>query len=444
MEIVPAEEGPCDHDDAGSSSLSPEISSSSSLPEDQVQIMIDACWNGRMHIVQQCLAVNPLYARQQLHSTGQSPLMAAASSGNHALCLHLLEAGAPWNAVDRKGQCAGNYASDHNHQSVVDLLVEWAVRSELILGQIERSQRCTREEEEQKEDEAPLLPIEHQSSTKPDYLRQRLQYTPDGRALLDADRDAVMMEWERPLMNAHAQILMEEESSLSSSSSSLDGGSTNPSTAVPPVVRVGKRVLNVGFGMGIVDTALQSWNPSLHIIIEAHPDVYNRMIHDKWDQKHNVRICFGKWQDVLPQLILEQVVVDGIFYDTVRCLFVLGRSFLPFRRKKCASYRAMKVKPRRDCSSITNQHIALLGLRLSPFSSFCICDAVRGTLHGFGRFSYANDPSIVQTTWHIFLLQWISTGQCFFSRCGMSMRPIAIGTIGIGGRILSMRNPSQR
>ena len=119
-----------------------------------------------------------------------------------------------------------------------------------------------------------------------------------------------MMEWERPLMKAHAQILMEEQSSSSSSSSS---------TTVPPTV--GKRVLNVGFGMGIVDTALQAWNPSLHIIIEAHPDVYNRMIHDQWDQKPNVRICFGKWQDVLPQLISEQVQVDGIFYDTVSLSF---------------------------------------------------------------------------------------------------------------------------
>jgi protein arginine N-methyltransferase 2 len=32
-----------------------------------------------------------------------------------------------------------------------------------------------------------------------------------------------------------------------------------------------KRVLNVGFGMGIIDTALQEYQPSLHIIIEAHP-----------------------------------------------------------------------------------------------------------------------------------------------------------------------------
>jgi protein arginine N-methyltransferase 2 len=131
-------------------------------------------------------------------------------------------------------------------------------------------------------------PVEHEPCTKPDYLRQRLQYTADGQALLDSDKDAVMMEWERPLMEAHAQILMEHA----------------------------KTVLNVGFGMGIVDTCLQQRSPDLHIIIEAHPDVHQHMIDQQWDKKPNVRICFGTWQDVIPQLIREGVVVDAIFYDT--------------------------------------------------------------------------------------------------------------------------------
>jgi type IV protein arginine methyltransferase len=141
------------------------------------------------------------------------------------------------------------------------------------------------------------LPVEQQPSTKPDYLRQRLQYTEDGKALLDQDEDAVMMEWERPLMKAHAHIMMENGQ---------------------------KRVLNVGFGMGIIDSALQELQPELHIIIEAHPDVYKRMLVDRWDQRPNVRLCFGRWQEVIPVLIAEKVEVDSIFYDTVRCLL---RSF---------------------------------------------------------------------------------------------------------------------
>ena len=252
--------------------------------------MIEAC-SGNVSLVHQLVAENPLYASQQDPATGQSPLMAAATLGNGPLVEFLLQAGAPWNAVDRNGQCAGNYATDHNHWGVVNLLVDWGVRAELILGAVERETRNLLGYT------APAsagigvpssIPVEHEPCTKPDYLRQRLQYTPDGNALLDADHDAVMMEWERPLMQAHAQILMEHS----------------------------KSVMNVGFGMGIIDTILQEYNPDLHIIIEAHPDVYKHMVSQNWDKKPNVRLCFGKWQDVIPQLIQEGVTVDSVFYDT--------------------------------------------------------------------------------------------------------------------------------
>lgn len=268
-----------------------------------VQAMLDACFTGKMHVVQQLIAENPLYACQQDQQTGRSPLMAAAACGNLALCQHLLEAGAPWNAVDRQGQCAGNYATDNEHWGCVNLLVDWGVRSELILGMIERQTRPQDTNFTQATTDESR-PVQQEPSTKPDYLRQRLRYTSDGKALLDEDKDAVMMEWERPLMNAHAQILME--------------GAGSDATKR-------RSVLNVGFGMGIIDSALQELQPSLHIIIEAHPDVYQRMLAGGWDKKPNVRICFGRWQDVLPKLIQEGVVVDGIFYDTV-----CGDSFLEF------------------------------------------------------------------------------------------------------------------
>jgi protein arginine N-methyltransferase 2 len=103
--------------------------------------------------------------------------------------------------------------------------------------------------------------------------------------------DAVMMEWERPIMEAHASVL-------------THGGIS------------GKRVLNVRFGLGIVDTALQSHDPSLHVIIEAHPTVYAKMMSDGWDMKPNVIIRFGRWQDEMPKLIAEGGKFDGVFYDT--------------------------------------------------------------------------------------------------------------------------------
>ena len=36
-------------------------------------------------------------------------------------------------------------------------------------------------------------------------------------------------------------------------------------------------MLNVGFGLGLVDTAIQSNNPRSHTIIEAHPDVLRKV-----------------------------------------------------------------------------------------------------------------------------------------------------------------------
>jgi len=40
------------------------------------------------------------------------------------------------------------------------------------------------------------------------------------------------------------------------------------------------------------------------------------MIKDGWNQKPNIKLCHGKWQDVVPQLIQEGVQLDGIFFDT--------------------------------------------------------------------------------------------------------------------------------
>ena len=58
--------------------------------------------------------------------------------------------------------------------------------------------------------------------------------------------------------------------------------------------------------------AIQSHQPRSHTIVEAHPQVHARMLARGWDTKPGVRIVFGRWQDVLPQLGRY----DGIFFDT--------------------------------------------------------------------------------------------------------------------------------
>ena len=96
-----------------------------------------------------------------------------------------------------------------------------------------------------------------------------MRYDAASTLLLDDDGDAVMMEWERPLMNAHASVITQNETK-------------------------GRRVLNIGFGLGIIDSALQKHEPSLHVIVEAHPTVYERMKEEGWGRRENVRVCFGR------------------------------------------------------------------------------------------------------------------------------------------------------
>ncbi|EFJ40778.1 hypothetical protein VOLCADRAFT_69095 [Volvox carteri f. nagariensis] len=202
---------------------------------------------------------------------GVSPLMKAAEGGHIVVLSALLQSGAPWNAQDKHGYCAGEYAMGSGHQEAVDLLLDFAVQVELVLGALERY-ICDM--------------IYMYAAPNSGYLTQKLVYR--GEQLLDADGEAVMMGWERPLMVRHAE---------------RDGGGG------------GGRVLNVGFGLGIVDTEIQSHKPERHTIVEAHPDVYEHMVRKGWAERPGVRILKGRWQDVLPELLAE-APYDGIFFDT--------------------------------------------------------------------------------------------------------------------------------
>ncbi|CAI5509024.1 unnamed protein product, partial [Closterium sp. Naga37s-1] len=88
---------------------------------------------------------------------------------------------------------------------------------------------------------------------------------------------------------------------------------------LPPSLSLqGGDILNIGFGMGIIDTAIAArigqseGGIRSHTIVEAHPDVIARMKGEGWHEKEGVRVVEGRWQDVLPQL----GQYDGIFFDT--------------------------------------------------------------------------------------------------------------------------------
>ena len=87
------------------------------------------------------------------------------------------------------------------------------------------------------------------------YLSSRLEYTPSGDRLVDTSSQlAVMMDWEKPLMEQHAEWICFAD---------VD----------PSKKPISMRTLNVGFGMGIADEAIMNHSPAHHTIIEAHPQV---------------------------------------------------------------------------------------------------------------------------------------------------------------------------
>ena len=77
-----------------------------------------------------------------------------------------------------------------------------------------------------------------------------------------------MMAWETPLMEAHAAW----------------------------VCSYGGRVLNIGHGMGIVDTAIARHVPRCHVICEAHPTVQAHA--DEFAARSDAHIVHGR--NVLP------------------------------------------------------------------------------------------------------------------------------------------------
>ena len=242
-----------------------------SIPAEAVASLHAAAAAGDAARVRDIIRSGKCPAHAQENEKGLSALMIAAAGG-HDECVHeLLVAGAPWNAIDRSGRCAGNHALDAGHQHIVDALVDAAVRAELLLGAAQRGTQLAAAK----------------AAESDEYLSRNVRY--EGDTLFDEANDGVMMEWERPLMEEHARRL-------------CAGG--------------GKDVLNVGFGMGIIDTAISALAPRSHTIIEAHPGVLAKMRADGWHARPRTRVCEGRWQAALQQLIAEGVQFDGIFFDT--------------------------------------------------------------------------------------------------------------------------------
>ena len=154
--------------------------------------------------------------------------------------------------MDKNNESPGCLARRLGQTELYEAIKMSGVYAEILLNYVERSEDAD-EEEGGKE-----------GSLHKKYLKSELEYDDSLGVLLDDEGAPVMMIWESEIMSKTAEIML-------------------------PTPGRG-RVLNVGFGMGIIDGYLQDRRPESHVIIEAHPAVIKRMKETGWDKMPGVEV----------------------------------------------------------------------------------------------------------------------------------------------------------
>jgi protein arginine N-methyltransferase 2 len=237
----------------------------------------------------------------------------------------LFLSGAIWNDLDTNGETPGCLAWRLGRKELYELCVEAGVRAEMLLGLMGGYEPLAGEDSEDEEletadevaengaeeagtngNETRKEGGEHEVQAEEkldvnsaDYLASTLRFT--DTKLLDSDANGVMMAWETSIMRKTVDLLI-------------------------PSVTPGSRILNIGFGMGIIDRFFRDTKPLNHHIIEAHPAVLQKLSEpdsdfDKvWEESApeggKYVVHAGKWQDVVPKLLEEGEVFDVIYFDT--------------------------------------------------------------------------------------------------------------------------------
>lgn len=82
----------------------------------------------------------------------------------------------------------------------------------------------------------------------------------------------------------------------------------------------GFSVLNIGFGLGIVDEFFQQYSPGRHVIIEPHPDALAFMRERGWAERPGVEIFEGTWEQFMRTDDVETLTrlgsFDAVYFDT--------------------------------------------------------------------------------------------------------------------------------
>ncbi|KAH0589068.1 hypothetical protein H2248_004840 [Termitomyces sp. 'cryptogamus'] len=227
---------------------------------------------------------------------GMSALHAAAYMQNTELVKILIDHGAVWNAVDNLQHTAGDISLSSNDVASYTIIRDAGIRSELLLSLLSKSSLDT--------PSTLLLKGTDSSPTGSTdaFLSSKLTYVKDEKGqdiclLTVGDEEVgVMMGWEYNIMERTVQALCRDH---------------------PNAQKL--KILNVGFGLGIIDNLFQSLpsQPSQHVIIEPHPDVLRFMKERGWYDKPGVTILEGKWQDYLDSdSILGVGGFDVVYTDT--------------------------------------------------------------------------------------------------------------------------------
>jgi len=119
--------------------------------------------------------------------------------------------------------------------------------------------------------------------TYENYINSELEYE-DG-FLIDKYGSVIMSIYEEPIMKVAAEI----------------------------VANKGGDILNVGFGLGIIDHFIQLKNPTSHTIIEPHKQLFKEAIENGWDK--NVEMLNESWLESVDRFIKEGKKFDGIYFD---------------------------------------------------------------------------------------------------------------------------------
>ncbi|KIL66244.1 hypothetical protein M378DRAFT_75536 [Amanita muscaria Koide BX008] len=233
----------------------------------------------------------------QSEDEGTSPLHAAAYVQDTALVKYLIQNGAIWNAVDHSNHTAGDIALSFNNAEIYTLIRDAGIRSELLLAILSNDDLT----------ESSTLVLQANDDTAAGsstaFLSSNLRFTKDvhGQDVCYVDAGGqevgVMMGWERKIMQETVQRLCQDHQHARH-----------------------LKVLNVGFGLGIIDglfQALPSTAPALHVIIEPHPDVLKHMRDLGYYERPGVKVLEGKWQDFVDNdEILGVGGFDVVYTDT--------------------------------------------------------------------------------------------------------------------------------